>query len=147
MTPAFNAYGAYVENPATNPNAGLSDETFHATYAFYLLFMGLMSFIYLVCALRTNLIFILVFFGLMMCFVLDTGAYWHLAAGNGDLGTKLQIASGAFLFLAVSAAWWIFFAQMLASVEFPFEIPVGDISHFIKPLSEVKAAKTKYPHR
>lgn len=71
LTPAFNAYGAYTENPAANPNAGLADPTFHATYAFYTLFMALMSFIYLVCALRTNLIFIAVFFGLMMCFVMD----------------------------------------------------------------------------
>ena len=109
--------------------------------------MGLMSFIYLICALRTNLVFIAIFFGLMMCFVLDTGAYWHLAGGNTDLGTKMQVASGAFLFLAVSAGWWIFFAQLLASVEFPFEVPVGDISHFIKPLSEVKVSKSKYASR
>ena len=30
------------------------------------------------------------------------------------------------------AGWWIFFAQMLASVDFPFQIPVGDIGHIIK---------------
>ena len=109
--------------------------------------MGLMSFIFLICALRTNLIFIAIFFGLMMTFVVLTGSYWHLAQGNFDLAQKLQVASGAFGFLAVMAGWWIFFAQMLASVDFPFEIPVGDISHFIKPLSEVKAAKSKYPSR
>ncbi len=33
------------------------------------------------------------------------------------------------------AGWWIFFAQMLASVDFPFQIPVGDISHIIKGAS------------
>ncbi len=27
---------------------------------------------------------------------------------------------------------WIFLAQMLASVDFPFQLPVGDISHVIK---------------
>ncbi|KAL9131549.1 MAG: hypothetical protein Q9217_000563 [Psora testacea] len=146
LTPAFNAYGAYVENNAgTDPNAGITSPTFHASFGFFLLFMGLMSLIYLVCALRTNLVFVAIFFGLLMTFVVLTGSYWHLALGNDDMAQKLQVAAGAFGFLAVMAGWWIFFAQMLASVDFPFEIPVGDISHLIKPLSEVKAAKERYP--
>lgn len=33
------------------------------------------------------------------------------------------------------AGWWIFLAQMLASVDFPVQIPVFDISHIIKPAS------------
>ena len=146
LTPAFNAYGAYVENnPGTDPNAGIDSPAFHASFAFFLLFMGLMSLIYLICALRTNLIFVAIFFGLLMTFVVLTGSYWHLALGHKELASKLQVASGAFGFMAVMAGWWIFFAQMLASVDFPFEIPVGDISHLIKPLSEVRAAKKKYP--
>ena len=109
--------------------------------------MGLMSLIYLICALRTNLIFVAIFFGLLMTFVVLTGSYWHFALGNMAMAHKLQVTAGAFGFLAVMAGWWIFFAQMLASVDFPFEIPVGDISHLIKPLSEVKVAKQRYPAR
>ena len=82
-----------------------------------------------------------------MTFVVLTGSYWHLALGNAEMAQKLQVAAGAFGFLAVMAGWWIFFAQMLTSVDFPFEIPVGDISHLIKPLSEIKAAKERYPGR
>lgn len=104
-----------------------------------------MSFIYLICALRTNLVFVAIFFGLLMTFVVLTGSYWQLAMGNAAMAHKLQVAAGAFGFMAVMAGWWIFFAQMLASVDFPIEIPVGDISHFIKPLSEVRTAKSKYP--
>ena len=39
------------------------------------------------------------------------------------------------------AGWWIFFAIMLASLDFPFSLPVGDLSHIIKGASEKKAAK------
>ncbi|MDI1488793.1 MAG: hypothetical protein OHK93_008069 [Ramalina farinacea] len=146
LTPAFNAYGAYVtDNPGNDPNLGITSPEFHASFGFFLLFMGLMSFIYLICALRTNLVFVAIFFGLLMTFVVLTGSYWHLAMGNAVMAQKLQVAAGAFGFMAVMAGWWIFFAQMLASVDFPIEIPVGDISHFIKPLSEVKSAKSKYP--
>ncbi|KAI4194185.1 MAG: hypothetical protein LQ348_002694 [Seirophora lacunosa] len=67
-----------------------------------------------------------------MTFVILTGSYWEIAIGHTAIAARLQIASGAFAFLASLAGWWIFFAQMLASVDFPFQIPVGDISHLIR---------------
>lgn len=132
-------------NPGNDPNLGIMSTTFHASFGFFLLFMGLMSLIYLICALRTNLVFVAIFFGLLMTFAVLTGSYWQFAQENYELAGKLQVASGAFGFMAVMAGWWIFFAQMLASVDFPFELPVGDISHLIKPLSEVKLSKKKFP--
>lgn len=112
---------------------------------FFLLFMGLLSLIYLICALRTNLVFVAIFLGLLLTFVVLTGAYWHTALGHTEMAERLQVAAGAFGFLATLAGWWIFFAQMLASVDFPFQIPVGDISHLITPLSERVKQKERYP--
>lgn len=60
---------------------------------FFLLFMGVLSLIYLICALRTNLIFVAIFLGLFMTFVLLAAAYWHHANGNHRLGGTLQIVS------------------------------------------------------
>lgn len=111
---------------------------------FFLLFMGLLSLIYLVCALRTNLVFVAIFLGLLLTFVILTGSYWHTAQGHTEMAERLQVAAGAFGFLATLAGWWIFFAQMLASVDFPFQIPVGDISHLITPLSERIKQKERY---
>lgn len=123
----YNAYGAYASDP-TKPYDGLSSEGFHATYGkwnrvdfsrpadllmnilrigFFLLFMGLLSLLYLVCALRTNMVFVTIFFGLFMCFVLLTGSYWNIAINQGAVAAKLQIASGAFAFLACLAGWWV----------------------------------------
>lgn len=39
---------------------------------------------------------------------------------------------------------WIFFAQMLVSVDFPIEMPVGDISHVIRGASERKKVKEQF---
>ncbi|KAL9604327.1 MAG: hypothetical protein Q9179_001883 [Wetmoreana sp. 5 TL-2023] len=94
--------------------------------------MALMSLIYLICALRTNIVFVTIFFGLFMTFVVLAASYWQIGSGHVAVAAKLQIASGAFAFLACMAGWWIFFAQMLASVDFPYQIPVGDISHLIR---------------
>lgn len=106
--------------------------------------MGLLSFIYLICALRTNVVFVAIFLGLLMTFVVLAGSYWQYALGNLVMAQKLQVAAGAFGFVATLAGWWIFFAQMLASVDFPIQIPVGDISHLITPLSERVKQKERY---
>ncbi|KAL9019683.1 MAG: hypothetical protein Q9185_003021 [Variospora sp. 1 TL-2023] len=99
--------------------------------------------------------FVTIFFGLFMTFVLLTGSYWEIANGYGAIAAKLQIASGAFAFLASLAGWlviviapmerWIFFAQMLASVDFPFQIPVGDISHLIRSGTKRAQDKERFP--
>ena len=165
LTPAFNAYGEYATDP-NNIATGLTSPGFHASFGkgnppfplfnpifpplltilltivgFFLLFMGLLSLIYLICALRTNLVFVAIFLGLLLTFVVLTASYWHLALGHSEMAAKLQVAAGAFGFMAVMAGWWIFFAQMLASVDFPFEIPVGDISRLITPMSERRKGK------
>lgn len=37
--------------------------------------------------------------------------------------------------------WYLFLAEMLALVDFPIQIPVGDLSHIIKGRSELGGAK------
>ncbi|KAL8874036.1 MAG: hypothetical protein Q9174_000576 [Haloplaca sp. 1 TL-2023] len=106
LTPAFNAYGAYASDPAI-PSEGIASPGFQATFGFFLLFMGVLSLMYLICALRTNIVFVTIFFGLFMCFVILTGAYWHNAVGNAAMASKLQVASGAFALLACVAGWYI----------------------------------------
>ncbi|KAL9015258.1 MAG: hypothetical protein Q9173_000144 [Seirophora scorigena] len=127
LTPSFNAYGAYAKDP-TEPWEGLTSEGFHASYGectlmdllylpiqlmavvrlgFFLLFMGFLSLLYLICALRTNLVFVTIFFGLFMTFVILTGSYWEIAIGHGAIAARLQIASGAFAFLASFAGWLV----------------------------------------
>ena len=51
---------------------------------------------------------------------------------------RLVIAGGAFGFVTSMSGWYIFFAIMLASLDFPFSVPVGDLSHIIRGASEKK---------
>ena len=39
------------------------------------------------------------------------------------------------------AGWWIFLAIMLASLDFPFGLPVGDLSVYVKGATEMRKAK------
>ncbi|KAH8746352.1 hypothetical protein BGZ57DRAFT_192103 [Hyaloscypha finlandica] len=148
LQPFYYAYGLYA--PAGEPAAaGLGTVGFTASFGFFLVFMGVLCFIYLICSLRTNVVFVVIFFTLVIAFSLLSGAYWQLANayGNGNdpatiaLASRLQKAAGAFTFVTAMAGWWIFFAIMLAALDFPFQIPVGDLSTMIKGYSEKQKAK------
>jgi len=148
LQPFYYAYGSYA--PAGEAEAaGLSTAGFTASFGFFLVFMGVLCFIYLICSLRTNVVFVVIFFTLVIAFGLLSGAYWQLANafGNGNdaaaiaLAGRLQKAAGAFVFVTSMAGWWIFFAIMLAALDFPFQIPVGDLSTMIKGFSEKQKAK------
>ena len=98
--------------------------------------MCLLCLVYLVCSLRTNVVFFLIFFTLMPAFGLLGGAFLQLAQGNAATAAKCQEAAGAFAFVTCLLGWYIFLAIMLASVDFPFELPIGDLSGAIKGASE-----------
>lgn len=85
--------------------------------------MGVLCLIYMICALRTNIVFVLIFAGLVPAFGLLAGAYWHLAEGNTGTANTLIVAAGAVTFFVDICGWWIFFAILLAALDFPFQLP------------------------
>jgi succinate-acetate transporter protein len=148
LQPFYYAYGSYAP-PGGAEAEGLATQGFTASFAFFLIFMGLLCFIYLICSLRTNVVFVVIFFTLVMAFGILAGAYWQnanaiakmtsdpaYASSKVALAGRLQIAAGACLFVTSMAGWWIFFAIMLAALDFPFQIPVGDLSTMITGYSK-----------
>lgn len=148
LQPFYYAYGSYA--PAGGSEAeGMTTVGFTSSFAFFLLFMGLLCLVYLVCSLRTNVVFVVIFICLVIAFGLLAGTYWQNANAIGmsstspnaalnrlDLANRLQIAAGAFCFVSSLAGWWLFFAIMLAALDFPFQLPVGDLSTVIKGRSQ-----------
>uniref|UniRef100_A0A8H7MYC3 GPR1/FUN34/YaaH-class plasma membrane protein n=1 Tax=Bionectria ochroleuca TaxID=29856 RepID=A0A8H7MYC3_BIOOC len=137
LQPAYNAEGAYTAGKTGAAEAaGMAQ--FESTYAFYLMSMALLTFMYLICSLRINIIFALIFFFLDTAQLLLTASYWITAKGNTELGEKLQKASGAFIFIYCVLGWYLLFAQLLQSLDFPFSLPVGDLSTKIKSATDRK---------
>jgi succinate-acetate transporter protein len=87
--------------------------------------MGLLCFVYLICALRTNIVFVLIFLFLVPSFGLLTGAFWSIAKGTVALATinKMLVAAGALTFVVDMLGWYLFFGILLASLDFPFQLP------------------------
>jgi len=135
LQPFYNAYGAYAQ-PGVENSTGLESRGFNVGVAYFCIMMGLLCFVYLVCSIRTNLIFFLIFFTLVPAFMLLAGSYFKVASGDANMGKKLAEASGAFCFVTCCCGWYIFFAIMLASVDFPLDLPLVDLSHIVKGASE-----------
>lgn len=85
--------------------------------------MGVLCLIYMICALRTNIVFVLIFAGLVPAFGCLAGAYWQLALENATAAEHLIVAAGALTFFVDLCGWWIFFAILLAALDFPFQLP------------------------
>lgn len=107
LLPQLNAYGAYAPAGATSAAEGLQTQGFNASFGklntkFYLLYWGnrtrnkeltslipiigfitlsmtILCVMYLICSIRTNIAFVVVFLTLVIAFGLITGAYWALA--------------------------------------------------------------------
>lgn len=127
MTPAFNAAAPY-SSSTTNTLQGLSSPEFLDTYAFFYLSMAILMIIFLICATRTNAVFVFIFAALTMVFLLLTGAYWRLAVADSLVGNRLVVGAGAFLFIASLLGFYMLIAQLFDSVALPIRIPVGDLS-------------------
>ncbi|KAJ2904455.1 GPR1/FUN34/YaaH-class plasma membrane protein [Zalerion maritima] len=138
LSPDYYAYASYA--PAgEDATAGLATQGFNASFGFFTLWMGVLCLIFLVCSVRTNVCFFIIFLTLVIAFALLTGAYFLLAedyTGNAALAGKLIVGAGASTLVTCAMGWWILAAILLASLDFPFSLPVGDLSSVVKGASD-----------
>ncbi|KAK9480742.1 GPR1/FUN34/yaaH family-domain-containing protein [Lipomyces japonicus] len=131
LIPSFNSVGAY--SPTGDSQVlGLNTTGFQASLAFYLLFWSLAVLILLICALRTNIAFVLLFVFLDATFISLTIAFFLLSEGQFTRGTNVVKAGGALALATGLVGFYIFLVLMLVAVDFPFLLPVGDLSHLMK---------------
>jgi uncharacterized protein len=131
LTPFYNAAIAY---QPLEPETATTAPQFNATFAFFQVYMGVLCFVYFIVALRTNIIFVLIFLLLIPAFGCLAAVFWY--AAQGVAATTLQTTAGALTFVICLLGWYLFFVQLLAAVDFPLNLPVGDLSRFIKGASE-----------
>ncbi len=97
--------------------------------------MAVLNIIYMVLALRTNVCFVAVFLLLALGSAFSATASWLLAndfTGNAAAAHRMTVTAGAVFFVAALIGWWVFTSVMLVSVDFPIQIPIGDLSRVVK---------------
>ncbi|KAJ6264993.1 hypothetical protein Dda_1148 [Drechslerella dactyloides] len=135
LTPSFNAMGWYSES-GTNILEGDNSAMFNASYGFYVLAWAMLTFIYLICSLRTNVVYVILFATLDAVYGLLVGVYFAIADGEKDFAHTLLVTAGACGLVSALSGWYILFAQLLEALDFPLQLPVGDLSHIIVSASE-----------
>lgn len=135
LQPFYHTYAAFAD-PATEGSTGLEAVGFNVGVGYLMITMGILCLVYLICSIRTNLVFFLIFFTLVPAFGLLAGTFLNTANGNAGVAAKCQEAAGAFTFVTCILGWYILMAIMLASVDFPFDLPIIDLSGVIKGASE-----------
>ncbi|KAL1887172.1 hypothetical protein Sste5346_010383 [Sporothrix stenoceras] len=134
LCPSFGTYGFYAA-PGEAATTGLSAPGFNSSLAFFLVSFSLFAVILFICSLRTNIVFVVIFLTLIPAFACLGAAFWYMAEdleGTTALVAKLFQAGGAILFVTCACGWYILLSIMLAIVDFPIQLPVGDLSTVIK---------------
>lgn len=122
LQPFYMAYAAYSPDPSM-PAEGANQAGFVNAFAYFLLFMGLLDFVFVLCSLRTNVILFMILLSLVPAFGFLAGAFWNLGEGNMELAGKLQIGGGACAFAACMFGWYLWASLLLASVDAPLQLP------------------------
>ncbi|GFG18160.1 protein alcS [Aspergillus udagawae] len=124
---------------------GQQTPMYNASIAFYFVALTVITFIYLICSIRTNVCLFSALFLLNITFGLFAGAFFSISVGNLHLAEKLQITGGAFNFALCIPIWWIFITQILEAVDFPISLPVGDLSTVVPGRSQRMRLKEAEP--
>lgn len=139
IMPSFGAYGTYSTTGAVAD--GLNEPQFYATFSFFLISMALLCAVFAVASIRTNVVLFSILALLVPTFGCLSGSFFAVAQGHAARAQTLQHAGAAILFVISLLGWYIFLAQVLLSVDFPFGLPVGDLSTVVRS----KADKTRVP--
>ncbi|KAI2790235.1 hypothetical protein POX_d05742 [Penicillium oxalicum] len=123
-------------SPTGNSLEGMKTPEFAATTGLYFAALSVLTFVYLLCSIRTNICLFLALFLLVITFSLFAATYFQLSYGNLEHAAKLESVAGGFNFALCLPIWWIFAAQIFEAVDFPFSLPVGDLSTVIQGRSQ-----------
>ncbi|KAJ5203382.1 plasma membrane ammonium transporter [Penicillium cf. viridicatum] len=127
----FFAVGAQY-SPTGDAFEGVETTGYHATAGLYYIILAVVTLVYLICSLRTNVCLFLALFFLVVAYCLYGAVHFYLAIGEGAFASKMEMAAGACNFVLCIPIWYIFVAQMLESIDFPLVLPVGDLSEVIQ---------------
>ncbi|KAJ7901368.1 GPR1/FUN34/yaaH family-domain-containing protein [Mycena leptocephala] len=126
---------------------GTNSPAFNHGVQFYFTFWAILCFLYLIAALRTNIVFVYVFFTLVLTFAFLAAAYRQAGLGNPSMSLTfrgvpfylypLQFefqqpspavkTAGACGFANIVGGWYLAVVLIFAAVEMPFDLPVGDL--------------------
>ncbi|KAI0547583.1 hypothetical protein F4679DRAFT_554045 [Xylaria curta] len=153
IVPNFGAYGTYSTSGVGTE--GLNEPQFYATFSFFLVAMTLLCAVFTVASIRTNVVLFLLLLLLvptckqsffysfainqsttdLICELVGclSASFFAVAHGLPMRAKTLQHVGAGLLFAVSLLGWYIFSALVLLGVDFPFMLPLGDLSNLVPP--------------
>jgi uncharacterized protein len=110
LTPFYAAVTSYGDDTAA----------FYDSFAYFLIFMGLLCLMYLICALRTNMCLVIILFNFVLAFGFLTTSYFYAADGRAAIAHSCPVGGGAIAFAASCVAWYLWSTMLLEAGDFSF---------------------------
>ncbi|KAJ7369117.1 GPR1/FUN34/yaaH family-domain-containing protein [Mycena albidolilacea] len=110
---------------------GTDSPAFNHGVQFYFTFWAILCALYLIAAVRTNVVFMYVFLTLVLTFAFLAAAYRQSGLGNANMSLTFLKTAGAFGFANIVGGWYLAVVLVFAAVDMPFDLPVGDLSRFL----------------
>ena len=88
--------------------------------------------------MRINVILVFILFTFVLAFPCLTVSYRSAAVGETDRSNAFRKAGGAFAFSGSLAAWYLFTSLCFDSVDFPIQLPVGDLSAHMPSREQIR---------
>ncbi|PFH63367.1 hypothetical protein XA68_12331 [Ophiocordyceps unilateralis] len=132
LNPSFAAFASYAAPDAKSPAEGLASPAFQSSLAFWLLFMGFITFIFFICSLAMSVVFMVLFLSLTITFLLLVGALFALSndpVGNMRVANRCIVGAGSSLFVTAMSGWYVFASILFAILGFPIKLPLLEIPH------------------
>ncbi|KAF5010212.1 hypothetical protein FDECE_3624 [Fusarium decemcellulare] len=124
--------GAYATYSTTDSAAdGLTQPQFFATFSMLLVSMAILCTVFTIASIRTNVVFFLIFILLVPCFGCLSASFFAVANAGPHALTYQHVGAGL-LFAVSLLGWYLFTALTLMGVDFPFMLPLGDLSTIVK---------------
>ncbi|KAK4704139.1 uncharacterized protein P7C70_g2075, partial [Phenoliferia sp. Uapishka_3] len=108
---------------------GALGKEYNTGVAIYLIWWALLTFIYMIAALRTNVVFVLLFGFLEITFCLLIATFLRIGNQNFTNLASYLHAAGAFGFLTSLMGWYLLIVLIFGSTGIPLALPVGDLSN------------------
>ncbi|KAL5530924.1 hypothetical protein ACEPAG_3800 [Sanghuangporus baumii] len=133
LQPSFDVAASFATpdqatSSATAAAAGSATPAYNDGIGFYFVVWGIVSLVFFLASLRTNVAFAAIFFLLIIIFELLAAAYFAIGEGQVPKALKEMKAAGAFCLVASIVGIWLDASLLFASVGCPFYISVIDLS-------------------
>ncbi|KIK64931.1 hypothetical protein GYMLUDRAFT_240281 [Collybiopsis luxurians FD-317 M1] len=107
---------------------GINSPDYNKAFMFYYSIWTFLTTTFFLASLRTNIGFAGIFFNVTFANALSAAAYGELIKGNGAAANALVKGAGAFEFVVLLFACYLYMALLFESVGMPFKLPLGDLS-------------------